>query len=311
MIWISIGVITVLGFFINQRMQLIKKEKAPFFRMRKFFLDDLDRERFSGNWKRRQKINARILWLNAIKEEYKGIFSRSGEQNKMDRYLMALSENDIIYPNKWSLNEEKHIAYARIIISEWGKTLEAQMKESPIIYKLESVLPVPKKLILKASFYLIDAYNANPARRNKIFRELIQVADESMIYLDFFIDIEINLPKDSNELRKEELINFSEALKKYKNENPSIIEDNLDFIDWRSGKKWLQETATYATNNDINRAKICLDRAKKSNIPTEDILAFSSLIERFASRGLDKKRKYLKEKEEKIIDSVSLFLLCK
>ena len=164
--------------------------------------DSLEAE-FSGNWKLRQAIQVKILWLTFIKNQNAvlGVYLPFiDKNNQID--VSSLSMDQIKFPEVLDDKEILDIKFAQKIYEEYGKILADSGEYQECLFKPASILPYPKHVIKEAiDFYIHCLVMDSPLftlPSNK--DELIENLEVINSALEYFLEVNKNeLPTDKKE----------------------------------------------------------------------------------------------------------------
>lgn len=131
----------------------IKKKKSRVQIIIEKLNSDLVEADFSSDWKLRQIINLKLLWINLIRNQdnliaeslppnFPNIFSGSKESE--------LSVSDIKFPKTLDVNELIHWKFAEQIINKSNSIILSPNNFKGCLWKPESILPYPKDFIIDA-----------------------------------------------------------------------------------------------------------------------------------------------------------------
>lgn len=259
---ILFGIFTV--FLIRLIWLRKKKNSSKFYILIKDLKKDLLRANFEGDWKERQKIYLQIHWLNSV--------IGSNSVNQLGRRIkplsvariIKLSEDQLKFPLKWSLESMIHFNYFYGIMLSYGRILTENEYQN-LVYKPDSVLPFPKSEIRKAYHFLIDFLNfKNPINLIPDMPGYAKNLNMCKLILELnFVNLsEKDLPKSPNE----NALNGNQTEKS----SPSDA-DELDFIDWRTVGQWITCARNYMQDNKFQMAEKCLNKALEMNVSNNDI----------------------------------------
>lgn len=205
-----------------------KESNSLYLKIRKKLDEDLLQAKFSGDWKKRQKINLHLIWLKTLKEvESRDIYGRQKNENEAT-LLDKLSFEDFKFPLKWKLDDIYCYPFSQEIISAYGKVLAENDYQG--MFMPDSILPVPKNYIRKAILFNFDYFNLKkPIYEISDKEKRVENLSSINVYLDMsFIDTgNEDLPKSGLENYRVGNV-IKEKLPKY-NES-----EDLKLIDWRT-----------------------------------------------------------------------------
>lgn len=280
----NVPVYIIIGIFglgiVLQLYQKNKQNRTPYFNIKKRLDDDLSKATFSDDWQKRQKINLQILWLETIKEvDSRDFFLKKKEDDEVQSILARLSEDKIKFPNKWKLNDLYHAPFAQGIISDYGKVL---VENGDDLYKPESILPYPKRIIKKAIYFTLDYLNYDkPLYEIPDKKKLADNLNGVKAFLTFFVDTtNAYLPKDG----------FENAMvgQKLREQQPDKQEDDLLLIDWRSESDWIAAALRYGDGNEFDSALKCIERVKNINPNSKNLKGAEGLLYQYMSEYYEK-----------------------
>jgi tetratricopeptide (TPR) repeat protein len=253
-----------IGQFINYFDER-KRNKSPYFKIKRKLEDDLRQANFSGDWKKRQEINLKLLWLTTYLRVQSNVLSRLNQDNDETSLIANFSEENIKFPIKWKLNDFYCYPFSQEIVSSYRKILSENAYEG--MFKPNNILPVPKEYIIKAIHFIFDYLNQKesiypvPDKDNLV---------ENLNSIYAFLDISF-IDTGDDDLPTENLENYKVG-KVYedKQEKHNEVED-LKLIDWRSEAEWLARGVHYAEKEQYDFAFACYDQAKKINPDSKNL----------------------------------------
>ncbi len=265
-----------------------KRNKSPFLKIKQKLEDDLRQANFSGDWRKRQDINLKLLWLKTYYDVESKVLSNSNQDNDETALIAKFRENDFKFPTKWKLDDFYCYPFSQEIVAAYRKVFSEKVYKG--IYKPNNILPVPKEYIIKAIHYIIDYLNQKESiypvpDKNKLAENLDFI---KALLVDSFIDTgDDDLPTES---RKNHEVGEFYMDKQMKYDEVA----EMELIDWRSEAEWIARGVQYADKEQYDFALACYDQAKKIAPDSKDLktmLAISYL--KIGERQFDKGEKQL------------------
>ncbi|GEM_PF-5597136 len=265
-----------------------KRNKSPFLIIKRKLEDDLRQANFSGDWRKRQDINLKLLWLKTYYDIKSEMLSNSNQDYDETALIAKFRENDFKFPIKWELDDFYCFPFSQEIVGAYGKVLAENAYKGA--FKPNNILPVPKEFIIKAIHYTFDYIGQKESMyhvsdKDKLAENLSSI---HIFLLKSFIDT------GDDDLPTESLENYK-AGKEYRDgqiKYDAVTE--LKLIDWRSEAEWIARGIQYAEKEQFDLAFACYDQAKKVAPGSKDLktmLAITYLT--IGERQFDKGEKQL------------------
>jgi len=305
----------LLGYFINKN----KGRNSPYMKIRKRLDDELMQASFAGDWKRRQELNLKLIWLDTVRDlNMRDIFGRQKEKSSEAEVLAKLTMNDIKFPVKWNLDDEFSYPFSQEIIQAYGKVLAENKYKG--MYKPDNILPVPKETIRKAIRFTLDYFNLkNP--RYKVPDKDKRAENLNVLNLllqTSFIDTGAeDLPKETAEN-----CNVGDQFKRKQLKYDEVEE--LKLIDWGDENYWLKKGTGYSGKGYYKDAFVCYEKLKEINPDNEDLIPVMGInyilmakeqlkngkieigkeyMRKSATYGIDEAIKWLADNDNKVTSS--------
>jgi len=253
--------LVLVGYFYNKNIG----RNSPYMKIKKKLNDELMQASFANDWKERQEINLKLIWLGTIRDiNMRDIFGRQKEESSEMEVLNKLSVNDIKFPIKWNLDDDVSYPFSQEIISAYGKVLAENKYKG--MYKPDNILPVPKDTIRKAIHFTFDYFNLKNPRyivpdKDKRVDNLNVL---SLLLQTTFIDTGgEDLPKETAEnclagdQFKKRQLHYDEV-------------EELKLIDWGDENYWLKRGTVYSGKGYYQHAFFCYNKLKEINPDNDD-----------------------------------------
>ena len=155
----AIIIVVLIGYFFNQN----KRRNSLYVKIRKRLNEEFTQASFTSDWKKRQELNLKLIWLDTIRDiNMRDIFGRQKDKSTETEVLAKLSMNEIKFPVKWHLEDDVSYPFSQEIIQAYGKVLSENKYRG--MYKPDNILPVPKDTIRKAIHFTFDYFNLKNPR---------------------------------------------------------------------------------------------------------------------------------------------------
>lgn len=247
--------------FFNER----KRNKSPYFKIKRKLEDDLRQANFSGDWKMRQEINLKLLWLNTYYKVESKVLSNPNQDNDETSLIAKFSEDDIKFPIKWKLDDYYCYPFSHEIVETYRKVFSENAYKG--MFKPNNILPVPKEYITKAFHFIFDYLNQKDSiypvpDKDKLAQNLSFI--KYFLYVSFIDTGDDDLPTEIHENHKVGKV-YEDRQKKH-----NEVED-LKLIDWRSEAEWIARGIQYSDKEQYDYAFACYDQAKKIDPESKDL----------------------------------------
>ncbi len=265
-----IGALLLAGLLINF-INTKKESNSPYLKIKKKLDGDLLQANFAGDWKARQEINLKLLWLKTLNEvERRGVLGSKKDVNETI-LLATLSFDDIKFPLKWKLDDFYCYPFSQEIISAYGKVLAENDYKG--MFKPDSILPVPKSYIRKAILFTFDYFNLK--------KPIYEVPDkdkraENINGVNILLDMSF-IDTGNDDLPKSETENYKIG-NTFKEKLPEHNElEDLNLADWRTETDWIVSGVHYADKEQYDYAFACYEQAKILNPDSKNLKPVVSL----------------------------------
>lgn len=145
----------------------LKKEKTPVQQLTDLLKLQLKEAIFNNDWKRRQEIALKLLWLDCIKNEeniLKEVFGRFYFEG-LSKKLSNADVEVIAFPENLDSKNLIHLKFSGIIIHDLGVVIEEGGKWKNCVYKPDAILPYPKEYLnYVLEFALLKAEQDNASK---------------------------------------------------------------------------------------------------------------------------------------------------
>jgi hypothetical protein len=222
--WYFFGGIIVLV-LIGFAIQKLNEFKSPYYKISKKLKEDLLQANFTSDWRNRQEINLRLLWLDTIKEMESKDFLGKKKEEDISSLTAKLSETDLTFPIKWKLSDDRIPKFAERIIQDFGRVIADSKYKG--MYKPDNILPYPKTFIKKSIMYTLD-YSEYDKAVYKAENKDSMTENLKALYSAlnrFFVDT------GNEDLPIETIDNMDKGKLFYERQEPTKDEDRL--FDWR------------------------------------------------------------------------------
>lgn len=194
--FILIAVIAGLGYGISYFENNFRFKKTAFYKLRQKVQDDLDYAKFNNDWRKEQDARLKLLWLETkLKDERSDALNAFlGKKEDKSEYevMKGITGDELTFPKVYDSEDFLHKKFAEEVTQAYAKLWANDFDYKNLIYKPESVLPLPKEEIKKAALFFVE-HGHYPEKMKENIQALL-------VYLDDFIPIESDqLPLDLSE----------------------------------------------------------------------------------------------------------------
>jgi len=131
------------------------KKKYSLSKITKKLESDLQEAEFSKNWKEKQKINLKLLWIDFIKRENE-IMTKASGLSYSSQFDNIRNREESYFPESFSPKDPLHDKFAEKIVHDYGDVMASPGKYSKCFYKPASLLPYPKEYIEKSCHFFCE-----------------------------------------------------------------------------------------------------------------------------------------------------------